>query len=377
MRRPFWLSGVAGIVMALSASSASADIRVFNEAVRIGNYKAAATEAAATWPTVDRTAPDAAATAREFAWIAMLAGQPESALVYAKFLVEQGAALTSPDPSPAVSRVLYDWAAVAMTPSPQTRARLFASLQQRATAVGRDLISVRAAQVLHAQAWDAGDWALADASAAFGVRFADELGASASPARFELRRGRLAAVFMRDKTPEAYNAMYDVAVELYDAIATTDNPMLRRRFATEYYATTAWGDAMYSTLGGRQRSTPNRANAIGVGKKSMLELLYPAAGDPALPRCRITLAKNFSKPGFPFSSRFKDFGGVVTYALDISPGGLFLNPRLLGVAPHDGLAEEVEDVILSWRWRIEGDVSPPSCRMPQTHILTFEFALGR
>jgi hypothetical protein len=171
--------------------------------------------------------------------------------------------------------------------------------------------------------------------------------------------------------------MYDMAAELHDVIAAADSPAQRRRLATEYYATTAWGDAMYSALGSRQKSTPNRANAISVGRKSMHELLYPAPGDPALPRCRITLAKNFSKPGFPFSSRFRDFGGVVIYALDISPGGLFLNPRLLGVAPHDGLAEAVEDVLLSWRWRIEGDVSPPNCRMPQTHILTFEFALGR
>ena len=46
-------------------------------------------------------------------------------------------------------------------------------------------------------------------------------------------------------------------------------------------------------------------------------------------------------------------------------------------ASHPGFAAEVSDVLTSWRWRIEGNVSPPNCRMPQVHILTFAFALGK
>jgi hypothetical protein len=115
----------------------------------------------------------------------------------------------------------------------------------------------------------------------------------------------------------------------------------------------------------------------GANRRPIAELLYPAPGDASLPRCRVTLARNFRQPGFPFNSRFKEFGGVAVYALSVEPGGTFSEPRLLVAAPHDGMALAVEDVLGSWRWRIDGGAQPPACRMPETHILTFEFALGR
>lgn len=307
----------------------------------------------------------------------MLAEEPSAALVYARFLVEQGAQLTHPDPSPAVSRVLLDWASLAAAVSPQRRSQLLASLNARASIAGRDLISVRAAQVLHIEAWRAGDWSQAGTAAELGIRFLDEIGAAQSPARFQLRRGMAAAAFMRAKSPEAYNAVYDVAEELHDMIIATPEGAMRDRLASEYFAAAAWGDAMYSALGSRQRSTPDRRLTAGANRRPIAELLYPAPGDASLPRCRVTLARNFRQPGFPFNTRFKDFGGVAVYALSVEPGGTFSEPRLLVAAPHDGMASAVEDVLGSWRWRIDGGAQPPACRMPETHILTFEFALGR
>ena len=134
--------------------------------------------------------------------------------------------------------------------------------------------------------------------------------------------------------------------------------------------------ASVQSNGRRRRRNRGRRNAVTAGKKSIAELLYPAPGEAGPPRCRITLARNFRDPGFPFDARFRDFGGEVIYALDLEPGGTFTSPQLLAAAPHDGFAEAVADVVTSWRWKIEG-VQPPGCRMPETHILTFEFALGR
>jgi outer membrane biosynthesis protein TonB len=96
-----------------------------------------------------------------------------------------------------------------------------------------------------------------------------------------------------------------------------------------------------------------------------------------LPRCRIVLDRAAKSPGFPFVSRYKDVGGEVVYALDVGANGAFSNPRLLAASPHYGFAQSVEDVLPSWRWKIEGGAQPPSCRMPSVHILTFEFTLGR
>lgn len=364
------------LAVATTPASASADIRSFNAAVQAGDYRAAVAVANETWPSIDRASPDVAAIAREFGWIAMLADQPAAALIYARFLVEQGPQLAHPDASPAVSRVLLDWASLAASPSAQARTRLLGSLRLRATAPGRDLISARAAHTLYADAWGANDWVMASESSGLAIRFLDELGAGPSPARFELRRGYAVSAFMRGKSAEAYNAVYDIAGELYEEIAKTPAGPIRDRLAAEFFAATAWGDALYSALGSKQKSTPDRRNSITAGKKSVAELLFPAPGDSSLPRCRVTLARNFRDPGFPFDSRFRDFGGEVIYALDLEPGGTFTSPQLLAAAPHDGFAEAVADVVTSWRWKIDGP-QPPSCRMPETHILTFEFALGR
>jgi hypothetical protein len=369
------------VLAALAGSAhadAQADVAAFNSAVEAGDYRGASLVAAETWPTVDRASPEAVAIAREFGWIAMLADEPSTALSYARFLLEQGQALAHPDSTPTVSRVLFDWASLSIAVSPQARTRLMGSLNARAAVAGRDLISARAAQVLHTEAWKAGDWAQASQAAELAIRFLDEVGAAQSPARFEMRRGMAAAAFMRAKSGEAYNAVYDVVEELHNLIAATPEGSIRDRLAGEYFAAAAWGDAMYSALGERgQRNVPDRRATAGANRKAIGELLYPAPGDVSLPRCRIALARNFKQPGFPYQARFKDFGGVVVYALDVEPNGAFSEPRLLVSAPHEGVAQAVEDVISTWRWRIDGGAQPPGCRMPETHILTFEFALGR
>lgn len=378
MRRTLTLVALALVASAMAPVSAQSDMQAFNSAVEAGDYRGASLVAAETWPAVDRTSPDAAAIAREFGWIAMLADEPSTALGYARFLVEHGRTLAHPDSTPAVSRVLFDWASLATVANPQARTRLMGSLNARAALAGRDLISARAAQVLHAEAWKAGDWAQASQAAELAIRFLDEVGATQSPARFEMRRGMAAAAFMRAKSGEAYNAVYDVVEELHGLIAATPEGSIRDRLAEEYFAAAAWGDAMYSALGERgQRIVPDRRNTAGANSKPIAEVIYPAPGDVNIPRCRIALARNFKQPGFPYQARFKDFGGVVMYALTVEANGVFSEPRLLVSAPHEGVAEAVEDVISTWRWRIEGGAQPPGCRMPETHILTFEFALGR
>src|SRR5689334_5231783 len=113
------LALVLALAIATTPALAAADIKSFNAAVQSGDYRAAVAAANSAWPTVDRASPDAAAIAREFGWIAMLAEQPANALIYARFLVEQGPQLAHPDGSPAVSRVLFDWASFAAAPSAQ------------------------------------------------------------------------------------------------------------------------------------------------------------------------------------------------------------------------------------------------------------------
>ena len=363
-------------LLAVIAAPAHADIRAFNAAVQSGDYAAALAEADATWPSLDQG--NAAIAAREFAWIAMLAGEPRRALPYSRFLVEQGATLAIPDKTPEVSRVLHAWAGLAAASSPTTRTSLLAALQARAGVANRDLISPRAAQALHTQAWDAGDWPQAEAAASLAVRFLDELGATQSPARYEASRTLALAGFMRTKSPDAYTSLDDAAVDLHALIATTPPGMIRDRLASEYFASLAWADAVYSALPSNlQRQLPARRNTVGPGRPAMVDLLFPAPGDPALPRCRISMTKTNAASGFPFVARFRDFGGVVIYALDVVPNGTFANPRVMASAPHPDFVAATQGGMASWRWKLDPTQSPTTCRMPQVQITTFAFAMGR
>ena len=364
-------------VLAGMAAPAHADIRAFNAAVQSGDYRTAAAEAETTWQTLDRTGADTAAIAREFAWVSMLAGDPSSALVYTRFLVEQGPSLPTPDPTPAISRVLNDWASLAAASSVTSRARLMDSLRVRATVTGRDLISARAAQALAAEAWSANDWPQTEAAAIMAVRFFDDLGARQSPARYHARRLQAVSNFMRTKSVDAYATLYDMAGELHDLIAVSADAAARDRLATEYHEAVAWGDAVYGAISSSRRPPPARRFSTSAVHPTVEELLYRAPGDAAVPRCRLTLARGAENPGFPFVSRFKDFSGEVIVALDVQPNGGFSNARVLAAAPAPDFAEATLDVVRSWRWRIDGAVQPPTCRMPQVQIMTFEFALGR
>jgi len=369
---------VAAAMTACAASPAQADIRSFNASVQAGDFRAAAADARATWPDMDHAAPEAAQIAREFAWVSMLADEPASALVYARFLIERGGALPHPDASPAVSRVLFDWATLRSAVSVGSRSRLYGSLRARANLPGRDLVSVRAAQALQAEAWSAGDWSQAEGAALLALRFLDDIGAGETAARYEARRHAATANFMRTRSPDAYNSLYDTIGQLHEQLAQMAPGPERERLATEYFAATAWADAAYPAMSaGDRRQTPDRRQSAGAGRPPVAELLYPAPGDAALPRCRITLARNAKTPGFPFVSRFRDFGGVVTYALDVKPDGTFANSRLLAAAPHPDFVRATQDVMGSWRWQGEGGSQPSTCRMPQVHVLTLEFALGR
>lgn len=370
------LPALAALALGLSAP-AWADIRTFNAAVQAGDYRGATSEAKATWPTIDRAAPDAAVVAREFGWVAMLAGEPAAALEYTRFLVDEGPRLTHPDQSPAVSRVLHDWASLEAASSAASRAKLLASLQARAMVAGRDLISARAAQALQAEAWGLSDWETAERAAALAVRFIGELGETTSPAMFEARRNQAVANFIRTKSPQAYDAIYDVAAEVHDSMMFATAGPARERLGREYFAATAWGDAAYGALVASRRPPPDRRLSINAGRTTPAELLYPAPGEAGLPRCKIALARGAKTPGFPFVSKFKDFGGSVTFALELAANGTFTNPKLLAAAPHADFVKATEDVMDTWRWKLDGSLKPPFCRMPQVHILTFEFVLGR
>ena len=72
-------------VAAFGVSMAHADIAAFNNRDEAGDFKAASSEAAATWPTLDKNRDDIEVIAREFGFAAYMAGDYPAALNLAEF----------------------------------------------------------------------------------------------------------------------------------------------------------------------------------------------------------------------------------------------------------------------------------------------------
>lgn len=369
-------SFAAGVCLAGSmapAAPAFADIRQFNAAVQQKDFRAASVAAAETWPQLDKSSPDIAIVAREFGWVAMLADQPAAAQVYARFLRERGGFLPKPDPAPVVSLVLFEWSNLAAAASADGRARLLAVLQQRAGMTGKDLISIRAAQLLFARSWESDDWAMAGQAADIALKVMAEVGPEYDPVRYQMRRGRIASDFMRTQSADSYNAMYDLAEEIYGAAAARPDPASRAQLAADFFDTAAWGDVMYAALRGDRRGIPDRSGSVTRGHASTNEMFYPAAGDPALPRCRINVVNTSRQPDYPGGPTTKGFNVVAAYAVTLAPGGRYSGVTLLGSAPYGQFGAALDSVLPYWRWELDRSTPAGGCRMPATQILTVHF----
>ena len=369
MRRVAAKLAMLCLVGGLLAAPASADIREFNAAVNARDYRLASIVAAETWPQLDKSSPQIAVIAREFSWVAMLAGQPAAAQVYARFLTEQGRSLPKPDPTPAVSRVLFEWSALAKTPTAENRARLFTALQQRAASPGKDLISVRAAQLLHRKSWEANEWITTGKAADLALNLMQQLGREYDLERYDLRRGRIASDFMRTKLPQTYNQMYDLAEEIYGVAATISNPS--DQLATQFFTTTARGDVIFEAV--RGRGLTNRSTTVTRGRISANDLFFPAPGEASKPRCRVTLASSSRQPGFPNPQAAYGLTGVAVYAVTLAPGGRYSEARILGSAPNGEFNDAMDKVLPYWRWELDPRTPAGSCRMPTQQTLTIQF----
>ncbi len=357
----------------LLAAPAAADIRQFNAAVMQQDFRTASIVAAETWPQLDKSSPDIAVVAREFGWVAMLADQPAAAQVYARFLREHGGALSKPDASPVVSLVLFEWSNLAAAPTRDVRTRLLSALQQRAGMSGKDLISIRAAQLLFARSWEADDWSMAAQAADIALRVTAEVGPEYDAVRYQMRRGRIAADFMRTRSADSYNAMYNLAEEIYAAAAARPDPASRAAFAADFFDTAAWGDVIYGALGSDRRSIADRSGSVTRGHVSTSEMFYPAPGDAALPRCRINVDSTSRQPDYPGGPAARGLNVVAAYAVTLAPGGRFSGVRLLGSAPYGQHATALDEVLPYWRWELDRATPAGTCRVPATHIVTVQF----
>jgi hypothetical protein len=357
--------------MAALAPSASADIRAFNAALKAGDYRAASAAAAETWPGLDKASPDIAVTAREFAWVSMLAGDPGKAQAYTSFLTARASTLGPGDPALVTWRVLDAWAAFALRPASDTRRALADALAARTAIAGKDLISLRAAQALFKDEWDAGLWRDAAAVAQSGARIARDFGRGFVDVVYQLETGRLAASFVDRATNEAVLYLNDLAVRVYAEAMTETDAGMKQRLVDAFFAADAWAEAANLRLiqQGRKSASADRPKTTSPAR------LTPAPGDPALPECQIARAANAREPDFSANRRFQGWPGFATYRLKVAEDGRFSEVRVVGIAPYGELGVAASKGIEDWRWQFTGAVRPPSCRIPAYYYLSFQFQI--
>jgi hypothetical protein len=360
---------VLAAVLAVLAPSASADIRAFNTALKAGDYRAASAAAAETWPGLDKAAPDIAVTAREFAWVSMLAGDPGKAQAYSSFLVARAATLGPGDPAAVTWRVLDAWVAFALRPASDTRKALADALAARTAVAGKDLISLRAAQALFKDEWDAGLWRDATAVAQSGARIARDFGRGFVDVVYRLETGRLAASFVDRATNEAAMYLDDLALRVYAEAMTETDAGMKQRLVDVFFAADAWAEAANLRLvqQGRKRASADKP------KSTIPARLTPAPGDPALPECQIGRAANAREPEFSANRRFQGWPGFATYRLKVAEGGRFSEVRVMAIAPFGELGVTTFKGLEDWRWQFMGAARPPACRIPAYYYLAFEF----
>jgi len=351
---------------------AHADIKAFNAAVTAGDFKAASAAAAETWPALDKAAPDIAVTAREFAWVSMLAGDPARAQAYTGFLVARASALGPGDPSQVTWRVLDAWAAFAVRPARETRKALADALAARAAIPGKDLISLRAAQALFKDEWDGGRWSEAAAAGDLGAHIAKDFGQAYLDVAYHLEMGSIAATFADRVAADPALRMKELAKRAYvDALSTTSEK-LKERLTIAFFTIDAWAEVTNLVLvqDGKKGIPPDKPDT------TISSRLTPAPGDPALPECQIVRAASTKQPKYPTGLSFRGWPGFATYRLKVAQDGRFTEIKLMGAAPNSDFASATDKVINDWRWQFAGTARPPACRMPVYYYLAFQFGAG-
>jgi hypothetical protein len=357
------------------AAPAFADLKAYNAAVLKGDFPAAATEAASTWPTLDKTRPDIFVIAREFGWTGMLARKPD----ITRTILSSLSQTTVSDPSPEVTAVLLAWANFSSDPNNGTRKALTEALAARVQKPQADLISIRAAQELFRNEWARDSLDNAAKIAAIGEKLVGEWGEEMIDVRYAMRRNELVSKFVQRPDRTDFADITNLAMEIDTRLAKEADPKVRERLIGELATTFAWRGVEHDVLQSRNL-TPREQPDISqeeARKRMEDQRFFPVPGDPSVPVCRIALDTAGVRPKYPKQALTKRLPGYAIYAFEPGEGGKFKSARILGSAPHDMFAETIDEILPAWKWKMSDQNPSSNCRMPTAHVVHFQFDLAR
>ena len=365
-------------VVSVLAATASADIKSFNAAMQVKDYKAAAAAAASTWPGLDKSRKDLAIIAREFGFAAYLAGDFAAAKMYGEAAVPASRASGEAPELQLASEILWRLADHRLTPDGARRGKLYDLLQARSAHASIDLITYASADAIAVYDFENGLWRDAMASTALGDKLtAGQPGYVEPNLRFQLLGA--AARYMLERNTDAYVNLGAVRRNIYAAIAAAPSDADLRELEEISYEALAWSESMMSHLEANKRLRNEKR--IEADWKAYTESPeYEAAASRTrkpLPEgvCPVSAKRLTALPDYPPSALFRGLIGTIILKLDVDEAGRAFNPRLVAAVP----ARHFADAALKGASKITYaplDDSPAGCTMAQKDkILIIQFKM--
>lgn len=361
------LRGLISCALAvLVTSRATADIASFNAAVKANDYAKAAAEAAATWPTLDKSRADIGEIAREFGFAALVAKDYSAAQSYAKFAAEHDSGDLQ-----LVAIVLQRLAEYRAGPSDQTRSGLLDAMIKRAESPGFDTISLSAANSLVDANIATQRWSDLRRSAEAAAKMTKDGG---PPLLAELRRFELfsktAAYFEQEKM-EGFVPIRDHKALIGQDIESASEEEAKQ-LVSVYWQAEVWRSVVAIRLGAQKKW---RDDVAEKGETLLTPEAFPRLAkltnmEPT--GCKVMPARQ--PLGKIRSSR--RHAGAVVLQFDIDSQGRASNPSVLAAYPEDSpFIQTYLESIDRWTYKAGREWDSKACSLARSkHTITLTFA---
>jgi TonB family protein len=367
-----WLAAI-GLAVFLTLPAA-ADIKAFNEKVSARDFKAAAAEAAATWPTLDKTRKDIAIIAREFGFAAYMAGDYVAARTFAEFAVANEPEGPDAQAQRATAAALVMLAAYKQKPAQATRNELFSAMSARVTMPGFDIISFLGVDALVAYDLEKGNWQDAQASSTLAeqLTLAGGLAYKLNNRKFQLYNA--VADYMVTKDKPVYDRLDALSETMRDDIDAAATEEEAAKFADFYWSVHAWKQAIGTHLVGRFKMKWPDKDDEEEGHSERVARLLDGRTDSKTCKLRIDMKK---KPSYPASALYGGMIGVVILQVDIDGQGMASNAEVLTAVPEKYFGDAVLKSVKDIRY-VPGEPWNTSCSLAtKARVITFSFAIAR
>jgi TonB family protein len=365
---------------ALLALPASADIAAYNKAVQAGDFKTAAKEAAATWPTLDKSGEDIAIIAREFGYAAYIAQDYQAMRTYAVVAADPATPGNTEPLGLAIATVLLRNAEHHIKPTSGTRKGLYDALLKRSEMPGLDKISLSGIDTLVDYDMDNQNWESAAASTQLGGKMAISGGASVNLIRRRLELLNAIATFLDDKEWASYKTLDDLNEAIMADMEAAASDKLAASYVPLRWETVSWRMLVqsYMSAGGggipakyKTAHTEDDVRTYSPRLTGLLDL-HPK-GSP----CKRKLNMK-RKIQYPESAMFRGFVGSVILSVDIDAAGNAKNPRVLSSIPEKFFSETVLKAVPGFEFKPDPKAwTADTCRIEhEGHIVEVQFMIG-